>query len=52
MNDEEKRIQIMNKEFKDIILREETKIILTVLKEIFNKDKNFDKKVEQENETH
>ena len=40
MDDEEKIFQRMNKELEEIRKEEETKIILKVLKDIFDKDKN------------
>lgn len=42
MYEEEKTFQRMNKEFKKIVNEEETKIILKVLKDIFDKDKKTD----------
>lgn len=39
MTDEEKTFQRMNKEFGEIVKEEEAKIILKVLKDIFDKDK-------------
>ena len=39
--DEEKTSQRMNKEFKEIVKKEENKIILKVLKDIFDKNKNI-----------
>lgn len=40
MDDEEKTFQRMKKELKEFRKEEETKIILKVLKDIFDKDKN------------
>lgn len=40
MTDEEKLFQRMNKEFREIVKEEETKIIVKVLKDIFDKGNN------------
>ena len=40
MTDEEKKFQRMNEELKQFRKEEETKIIVKVLKDIFDKDKN------------
>jgi hypothetical protein len=40
MTDEEKQFQRMNEELKQFRKEEETKIIVKVLKDIFDKDKN------------
>lgn len=40
MDDEEKTFQRIKKELKEFRKEEETKIILKVLKDIFDKDKN------------
>jgi hypothetical protein len=42
MTDEQKKFQKMNEEFREIVKEEETKIILKVLKNIFDKDKKND----------
>ena len=40
MTDEEKKFQRMNEELKQFRKEEETKIIVKVLKDIFDRDKN------------
>lgn len=42
MIDEQKQFQKMNEEFREIVKEEETKIIVKVLKDIFDKDKKND----------
>jgi hypothetical protein len=39
MTDEEKEFQRINEKFKEIVNEERTKIIVKVLKDIFDKDK-------------
>jgi hypothetical protein len=42
MTDEQKQSQKWNEEFREIVKEEKTKIILKVLKDIFDKDKKND----------